>query len=313
MSNMALPVRSMEFLVVTHFEKNVLRETCSKSAFRIESRDDGGAVSTATGFFFETGDALFIVTNWHVVSGKHFLTKQSLSAAKRLPTHLICDFLVSGDTTPDGHSMLRRLPVRVELYDHKDRNPLWSEHPIDGSRCDVVALPIGGSLSSSKIFHKAANSIDEEGRIPVNPGSTVFVIGFPRSLSIRPGLPLWKSGYIASEPTFDVSIGEQTLPAFFIDSQTREGMSGSPVFARHVGMWNPDDPYGRDANEHTIRDNTMIGSAMQFVGCYSARIGPEEEGATLGLCWRAEIIREVCQGRTRAEHPHFTRLHETGS
>ena len=302
---------------MTHFEKNVLRETYSKSAFRIESRDDNGTVSTATGFFFEIGDALFIVTNWHVVSGKHFLTKRSLSDANRLPTHLICDFLVSGDTMSDGRAIMRRRSVRVELYDHKDRNPLWSEHPTDGARCDVVASPIAGSLSSSKIFHKAANSIDEEGRIPVNPGSTVFVIGFPRSLSIRPGLPLWKSGYIASEPTFDASIGNQTLPAFFIDSQTREGMSGSPVFARYVGMWNPDDPYGIDDSydpngpEQIPPGNTMIGSAMQFVGCYSARVGPEEEGAALGLCWRAEIIREVCRGRTRAKHPHLTRLDET--
>jgi len=38
-------------------------------------------------------------------------------------------------------------------------------------------------------------------------------------------------------------IGGHTLPAFFIDSLTREGMSGSPVFASHTGNWNIKDPY----------------------------------------------------------------------
>ena len=33
------------------------------------------------------------------------------------------------------------------------------------------------------------------------------------------------------------------LPAFFVDSQTREGMSGSPVFANYIGSWNTTDPY----------------------------------------------------------------------
>ena len=46
-------------------------------------------------------------------------------------------------------------------------------------------------------------------RIPVLPGGTVYVIGFPHAISVGPGLPIWKSGYIASEPHFDVTIGGQ--------------------------------------------------------------------------------------------------------
>lgn len=290
---------------MAEYEKNTLRDAHSKSAFRIETHDKNGLVATATGFFYETAGALFIVTNWHVVSGKHFLTKQPVSGTGRLPTHLVCDFLINSDPMQDGRATMSRAPTRVALYDDKDRNPLWSEHPTHGSHCDVVALPIRASLSSPNVFHRAANSIDEQARVPIRPGCTVFLIGFPRSLRIRPGLPLWKSGYIASEPTFDVSIGNQTLQAFFIDSQTREGMSGSPVYGHYVGMWNPDDPYGGlDEHQEFLPANTMIGGAMQFVGCYSGRVGHDEENAAVGLCWRAEIVREVCQGRTRAKHPH---------
>ena len=93
------------------------------------------------------------------------------------------------------------------------------------------------------------------------PGSTVFVIGFPRSLSVGFGLPLWKSGYIASEPHFNVTLGGRLsgygglkggrrIPAFFIDTLTRAGMSGSPVFARYHGAWDMQHPYREvDPNE----------------------------------------------------------------
>ena len=84
--------------------------------------------------------------------------------------------------------------------------------------------------------------------IPISPGSTVFVIGFPRTLSTGPGFPVWKSGYLASEPEFEVRINGKTsevgglsggkkLPAIYLDIQTREGMSGSPVFAHYSGVW----------------------------------------------------------------------------
>ena len=281
--------------------QNVIREAHSKSAFRLEIHDDHGQLSSATGFFYEVENALFIVTNWHVVSGKHFLSNEPLSSSGRLPTHLVGDFTVVRDSMPDGRLGARRVPARINLYS-PDRSPLWLEHPKLGSRCDVVALPAQGSLASSKVLQNVANRVDE-GRVPIEPGCVVFVVGFPRALRIGPGLPLWKSGYIASETTFDITIGDQTLPAFFIDSQTREGMSGSPVFAHYVGIWNPEDPYGplRDQN---LRKSSL-GRGMQFLGCYSSRIGPETEGAALGLCWREEILKEICLGNTKGEHPHI--------
>lgn len=91
-------------------------------------------------------------------------------------------------------------------------------------------------------------------RIPVKPGCQVYVIGFPSSLSSGFGLPIWKSGYIASEPAYDVILGGKLsefggmrggtkIPAIFIDSLTRSGMSGSPVFASYTGNWDITDPY----------------------------------------------------------------------
>ena len=38
-------------------------------------------------------------------------------------------------------------------------------------------------------------------------------------------------------------VANRCIPAFFIDSLTRSGMSGSPVFARYHGTWDMGDPY----------------------------------------------------------------------
>ena len=122
-------------------------------------------------------------------------------------------------------------------------------------------------------------------------------------MNVGPGLPLWKSGYIASETTFDVSIGERVLPAFYVDAQTRQGMSGSRIFAHFSGIWNAEDPYAGFGNQLTLRQSTL-GRGMQFLGCYSGRIGPEAEGAAIGLCWREETLREVCLGGATGQHPH---------
>ena len=181
----------------------------------------------------------------------------------------------------------------------------------------MIAIPIERPESCPKEMHKAANHISKV-RIPVEPGCAVFVIGFPQSISVGPGLPLWKSGYIASEPHYDVTIdgkqcafgglqGGKRLPAFFIDSQTREGMSGSPVFALYVGSWNAADPYywkPDDANFLSGSDIFLGSRAVEFIGCYSGRIGRKEERAALGLCWRKDIIEAICSGRKTGKHPH---------
>lgn len=91
--------------------QNVVRKAHSKSTFRLEIHDDQGQPTSATGFFYEIENAPFIVTNWLVVSGKHFLTKEALSPSGRLLTRLVSDFTVVGDPMPDGRLGARRVPA----------------------------------------------------------------------------------------------------------------------------------------------------------------------------------------------------------
>ena len=291
-----------------------IRSTYSQCPFQIQMRDTQGVIGTGTGFFFEMEGEWFLITNWHNISGKHAFTKTPLSQASRFPEHLGVKFA----TNVTGTNGFTTVAHRVEIYENCE--PRWYEHPDIGSLCDVVALPMERPQNTPSGLHNAANQIDDV-RIPVEPGVTVFVIGFPRSISVGIGLPLWKSGYIASEPHYDVTIGGDisdigglkggfTIPAFFVDSLTREGMSGSPVFGSYTGTWDTKAPYsGLDFDDPNFwqRDDVVLGStAREFIGCYSGRIGSNEEGAALGLCWRRDVIELICRAKQLGQHPHVT-------
>lgn len=156
--------------------------------------DHAGICSTGTGFFYEYASEWYIITNWHNFSGKDFLHKSPLTPG-RLPTYV--EIHIS--TYIDEYLYVKSakfttMSLRVEIY--KDYEPIWFEHPELGSMCDVVALPFKRPENCPAYMHNAANLISKT-KIPVQPGCNCFVIGFPRSISVGFGLPLWKSGYIA--------------------------------------------------------------------------------------------------------------------
>lgn len=292
--------------------ENGIRSEYSQSPFQILINDEKGLISTGTAFFYEYDKENFLITNWHNISGRHFLTNNKLDKQNgRLPTNVEAKLATNISGTNGFTTVLHK----VAIYDNYE--PLWFEHPTLGSTCDIIALRMEKPKNVADNFHFATNRIGNI-RIPVKPGNTVFVLGFPLSISVYIGLPIWKSGYIASEPFYDVTIDGKVsksgglesgldLPAFFIDTQTKEGMSGSPVFANYIGNWNMKNPYKQiDPNspEFNQSNDIAIGeNRLEFVGCYSGRIGRKEEGATLGLCWRENTIQTICEHKKIGKHP----------
>ena len=301
-----------------------IRSPLTQCPIRLEMLDEHGAIATASAFFYESGDGdNCLVTNWHNVSGRNFVTRspnQRTTGTPRFPTRLCAKLMAeTGHGDAEGSPLLDVRDTRLDLYD-SDYRPTWYEHPSIGSRCDLVALPVNRPAAVHPNFHLPANRVSSI-RIPVHPGGTVFIVGYPRGITVSKGLPVWKSGYIASEPHFPVTLrvpGPFTVPAFFIDSQTRRGLSGAPVFAEYVGNWNTTDPYSWDADDpqYLTRPDVMIGSrAVEFVGCYGGRIPgdtveptdgqSQPEDAALGLCWTNDAIELVCRARKRGANPHL--------
>ena len=287
-----------------------IRSTYSQCPFRIDVY--GGAdvtqpLSTATAFYYCYAGEWFLITNWHVVTGRHFLTRKLLDKQGREPSEIKVNLQTWHDVypaVPAGEPQQEKFkafwPAEYNTKLYEDNEPQWFEHPTYGHLCDVAALPFPRPLDCPEFMHNAANLISKT-KIPVEPGSTVFIIGFPHGISTGPGLPLHKSGYIASEPYYQITVDGTILPAFLLDSQTRQGMSGSPVFAQYFGKWDLTDPYRKvDPNEPGFweRNDVALGEvARQFIGCYSGRLQPNQdhgEDAALGLCWPEDVIREIC-------------------
>lgn len=288
-----------------------IRDTRSQCPFQIGLHDEEGFIASATAFFYDFGGENFLVTNWHNVSGRDW-ADQTKSAA-RCPTILrakLSKYVANNTFGIFEHD--------IPLYNAELSIPKWFEHPVLGSRCDVIAIPVQRPASMPEMMHHPANTISST-RIPIKPGCVAFILGFPHAISVGYGLPVWKSGFIASEPFYDVTIdgersnqgamsGGRNLPAFFLDALTRKGMSGSPVFAAYSGTWDMTNPY-RDVNPQEPgfmnRDDIAIGGqAYEFVGIYSGRIGKTEESAALGLCWRDDTIGAVCGAKVVGQHPH---------
>jgi hypothetical protein len=111
----------------------------------------------------------------------------------------------------------------------------------------------------------------------------VFILGYPKGLSMQGVMPVWKRGSIASEPLFDVM---DQAPAFLVDAATRDGMSGSPVL------------YFGDEITDTSGRSGFVGDRKGepwLVGVYPGREGVtrEEMDMTLGRVWHRRLLDEI--------------------
>jgi hypothetical protein len=247
---------------------------------------NGYPLAGATGFVVHRGGTPFVVTNAHVVTGKHTDTGAKLSPQQPPPDILtICHHLT--EEMRSGHGVWT---FRDERLVNDAIEPLWHEHPTKDLRewqhpetydervADVAVLPLketnGVELYDVSLEPEAPNVL-------IRPGLAVSIIGFPFGESTGGYFPIWKTGHIASD--FDDTVNERY---FLVDASTREGMSGSPVVFRPLG------PYLGRSREVLMGS----GDIAFFLGIYSGRIRPD---ADVGIVWRAKIVAEVLDNALR--------------
>ncbi|WP_439499875.1 trypsin-like peptidase domain-containing protein [Bosea sp. (in: a-proteobacteria)] len=281
--------------------------------------DHAGIISSGTAFYYDNESTRFLITNWHNISGRDAITKEKIDEYGRIPQYLMCKTATLIRAHLPGNTEFAMIAHRIELYGDSDAllDPTWFEHPELGSDCDVIAIELAKPEFEPTVMHTPVNRIGSI-PIPVLPGRPAFIIGYPSSLSTGFGLPIWKSGYIASEPHYPVRlgghlavvgglVGGREIPAFFIDSQTRRGMSGSPVFASYTGRWSTTDPYEEvdidDPGFWQRADVALNETRMEFVGIYSGRVTGQADDAALGLCWREDAIATICSSRATGRVP----------
>jgi hypothetical protein len=222
-------------------------------------------LGSGTGFIVNAKSGPLLVTNRHIVTGRHQETGKPLSATAGVPDNLLV-----------WHNRLNCLGQWLakgeSLYVAKV--PRWKEHPKLGPRADIVCLPLTDTADVHFYPYDPRNPGPD---IRVGPSDMVSVIGFPFGMAGGGLFAIWATGFLATEPVADFA----DLPVSLIDCRSRQGQSGSPVVAlRSGGMLAMND--GSSA--------VFTGPVSRFVGVYSGRVNAESD---LGLVWKASALLEL--------------------
>lgn len=233
-----------------------------------------------TAFFYKTDNADYLVTNWHNVTGVNNISLKAIHSLGLLPNVIRIHYKKWVD---DEKKIMQSVHTDYPLYN--DEAPVWYEHK-NRHKVDVVAIPIITS-SLNKFANEFINLVDQEDKLDVYAGMDCFILGFPENLSGPANTPIWKRGSIAAEPYLD--------QPYFVDAATRKGMSGSPIVARHSGI------FGLDGGK--FNSDTIIGTVEKFIAVYSGRVGDDALGFQLGKAWQASVLADILTLRTKGKNP----------
>lgn len=235
-----------------------------KSLF-LEMRYGQQLLSTGTGFVVNGASSAFLITNRHNLTGRRNDTGEPLSRTGGVPDNVLI-----------YHHVVGRTGVwqgKEERLYSADNVPLWKEHPYYGTRADVVALPLTNMVGVDLYTYE----LTDEPRIAIAPGDIVSVVGFPFGMATGGRLPIWATGFIASEPY--VNLNGSDLPIFYVDCRSRPGQSGSAVIAHRSG--------GMVAMENGSAA-LFEGPVTRLLGIYSGRVNAESD---IGIVWRTSALR----------------------
>ncbi len=233
----------------------------------------------ATGFFWRNGSRIFLVTNWHVVTGINIIDGKTMMN-NWVPEKLSVEYFTKfGSKNSLGLMNIDVPKIEIALYEDF-HSPFWIQH----SRTfdwgiDIVAIEVSKLIDGQSI---ACVNDTVFSRLLHFAGSDIFVLGHPlpkKAAKYPVSFPVWKRGSIASE----ILIPWDMRPAFLIDCRTSKGMPGSPVFSR---------AFGPVATSDFAIDGSNI-KTSEFMGVYSGRLHDDENNASLSLVWHRTLIDEL--------------------
>lgn len=220
-----------------------------------------------TGFLIRHDAQLFLITNWHVVTGRHPVTGDSIGGSSSLPEFIEVSFplFLGGD--------LYWTVQRIELY-ASGGEARWYVHPYSPpgeGGTDVVALPIDEEPPSAYAY-PLEDAVDPR---DLSPGAELNIVGYP--FGVRTSAAVWSRATVASEPRH----GFNEDPVYLVDARSRSGQSGSPVVT---------------TDSRSLTDGPPQAKAQwRLAGIYSGRVDAELD---LGRVWWPIVIREVLQQKT---------------
>jgi hypothetical protein len=238
----------------------------------LEQCANAETLGAATGFIWRRREQHYLITNWHVVSGRNAQTGEQITTVQP-------DMLRAHFNTPIKNFGKR--PCDIHIRD-ADNNPLWHIYPGRQRGCDVVAIPLPTLGDDPTVNLYPINTLRSEADLAIRIGMDVYILGYPFGLQ-PPGFPVWKRGSIASEP----DLTRMGAGYMLVDTASRPGMSGAPVIRRSWGM-------------HLLENDAISADSTpqsKFVGVYSGRLHTKDPSdAQLGMVWPPEDIDAIIDG-----------------
>jgi hypothetical protein len=248
----------------------------SVSTVKLELFFNDIRLSEATGFFYKNQSRYFLISNWHVLTGRNVSSGQPIDKNGAIPNKL--QFNIFSNTNQDTSNIIS---VFFYLNDTKSES-IIVEHQL-GRQVDIamIELPLDFVSGKLALFCHYFDLDDINHDIIYEVGDNTYIIGYPEGISIHNVLPIWKGGTIASEPHLNTS-GSESF--FLVDTATRPGMSGSPVVFRSVNI------HRRSYNNIIMNGKLEI----KLIGVYSGRYGENNNNyLQLAKIWKSNLISEI--------------------
>ena len=222
-------------------------------------------LTQASGFFFERGDRLYLVTSRHVLidepSGHH-------------PNR------ISFKLHLDAANMVQATTFSVLLY--RDGQAQWRQGQDAGGAVDVATLELDRSaLPAGAVFHAFTPAHLQQSLAEVEVGSSLLIVGFPLGFQdTLHHLPVVRQAVIAS--SFGLRFQGQGY--FLTDARTHRGTSGAPVVMRSDTT--PPRPGGLPWKLLGVHAGTLD---MQ------PRDDKQDENLGLNCTWYADILMTLTE------------------
>jgi S1-C subfamily serine protease len=233
---------------------------------RVQTFQHGAALTGATGFFFERGTRLYLVTSRHVLIDE---------VSKHHPD------MISIDLHVDPENVAHSVGFEIPLF--RDGRANWRQGEDRGGEVDVAVVELDKSALPAPPVLRAFGPDDliAPGQAP-EVGAEALIPGFPLGFQDElHRLPVVRHAIIAS--SFGMRFQGQGF--FLTDARTHRGSSGAPVVMRK--------PTAEQSAE-------TLG--WKLLGIHSSRLDMEpreaevDEALGLNCAWYADILLTLTEG-----------------
>ncbi|MBU6257757.1 MAG: trypsin-like peptidase domain-containing protein [Burkholderiales bacterium] len=239
---------------------------------RVSTFDNKRPLTSASGFFFERGGRLFLVTSRHVLID---------APSKHFPNRIEIELHV------DAQNLTRSTGLSILLY--AGGKSVWFQGKDAGGAIDVAVIEIDrAAMPASSLIECFTVDHLQQGLDDVEVGSSLLVVGFPLGFhDTMHHLPVVRQAIIASS----FGLRFQGHGYFLTDARTHRGTSGAPVVMR--------SPDGAGRLPWKLLG---VHSASMDMGSRDLRL---DESLGLNCAWYADILLTLtdAEGAAKARRP----------